>query len=115
VPIHEYKCDAGHVFERFFATFAAADAEAKETLCDVCQTEVAERQVSAPGLPILYGEGFYKPAASGKMATKSVDVEKFIKEEGFSIVNADTGQKVKPTKTAYERAVATAKRTAKKR
>src|SRR5690242_9476356 len=123
MPIHEFKCIKGHVTEKFFATFKEAEG-VDEIVCPVCTPKIesveknypkADKIVSVPGVAILYGDGFYKPAASGKIATKSVDVEKFIKDEGLSIVDANTGQKIKPTKANYERAVATAKRTAKKR
>jgi hypothetical protein len=86
VPIHEYRCDAGHKFERLFLTFAAAEAESETTLCDICATEIAERLISAPGVPICVGEGFHKPAVGGPITGKA-DVTKLLRDVNQSTNN----------------------------
>jgi hypothetical protein len=85
VPLHQYRCTKGHEFERLFLTFSEAEAESESTLCDICRKAKATRQISAPGLPIIYGEGAHRPAASGKSSYKTVDAEKFIKDENISV------------------------------
>jgi hypothetical protein len=91
--VHEYVCDAGHKFERLFLTFKAAEKETKETLCDVCFTNVAERVISAPGMPIIYGEGAHRPAASGAHSYTRRDVTKVLVEENIQTPTTDSGEK----------------------
>ena len=80
MPIHEFKCiDCGAISEKLFLTFA--DAENVGLIpCPVCRDAVAVRIISLPGAPILYGEGFYKPAASGNHSYKRNDPSKAAKD-----------------------------------
>lgn len=90
MPIHSYRCEDGHTFERLFLTFGAAEAEKKYTPCNVCNVKgFAKRQISVPGLPILYGDGFSKPAPSGKLQTKGRDVTKVVQEENINVTTQD--------------------------
>lgn len=84
MPIHEFKCNKGHVSERLFLTFKAA--EQTPIICclhkedGVFCAKMAHRIVSIPGQAILYGEGFYKPAASGNRNYKRSDPSKAAKD-----------------------------------
>lgn len=44
---------------------------------------------SRPGPAILYGSGFSKPAASGKLQTKGRDVTKVVQEENINVTTQD--------------------------
>lgn len=79
MPIIEFSCNTnGHITEKLFLTFAESD-RAESIKCPECGGK-AHRIVSMPGAPILLGDGFYKPAASGKTHTKSADATKATKE-----------------------------------
>jgi putative FmdB family regulatory protein len=68
MPIHEYRCPAGHKTEKFFRKMS--DAEVR-TPCAVCGA-VAERQMSGAGL-VFKGSGFYLTdyGKSGSAAAKA--------------------------------------------
>jgi putative FmdB family regulatory protein len=54
MPTYEYKCPAGHVFEKFFPTMHSRRREK----CPVCGKQ-AERQISAGTGLVFKGSGFY--------------------------------------------------------
>lgn len=105
MPIIEYVCAKGHVTEKLYLTFKAAEHYmASHTVCTVCMAgrtypnsqgfPVARRvEFSVPGPAILYGRGFFKPAASGKTQTVGRDVTKFIKEENITSATTESGEK----------------------
>ena len=68
MPIHEFRCPAGHKSERFFRKMSDAESQ---TMCEVCGA-VAERQISGVGL-VFKGSGFYLTdyGKSGSAADKA--------------------------------------------
>jgi hypothetical protein len=46
-------------------------------------------QISRPGPAILYGDGFEKPAKSGKLQTRNRDVTKVVEEENIKVTTQD--------------------------
>ena len=68
MPIHEYRCPAGHRTEKFFRKMSDAESQ---TPCTVCGA-VADRQMSGAGL-VFKGSGFYLTdyGKSGSAAAKS--------------------------------------------
>jgi putative FmdB family regulatory protein len=54
MPTYEYRCPAGHVFEKFFPTM---DAKRREK-CPKCG-KPAERQISGGVSLVFKGSGFY--------------------------------------------------------
>ncbi len=71
MPFHEFKCPEGHVTEKFFKSFSAA--EGVETIdCTVCSAS-ANRIVSAPLGFGFYGDpaGYHKPSALKRFNTKT--------------------------------------------
>jgi hypothetical protein len=106
MPIHEFKCIKGHVTEKLFLTFGEAE-QVDEIVCPVCTPRItrvnenypkAKKMISAPGYAILYGDGFYKPAASGKQATRGADPSKVAKEVVQEMGGAKLAQAVKGAK-----------------
>lgn len=55
VPTYEFRCPAGHDFERFFKTMSAAPSELD---CPECGA-LASRQLSGGGGLLFKGSGFY--------------------------------------------------------
>ena len=55
MPTYEFRCPAGHDFERFFKTMSAAPSEVD---CPECGA-VASRQLSGGGGLLFKGSGFY--------------------------------------------------------
>ena len=84
MPIIEYVCKEGHVTEILYLTFAEADAAGESrVLCGTCgphYVPATRVEFSLPGQAILLGDGFYKPAASGRTQTKGADPSKAAKE-----------------------------------
>jgi hypothetical protein len=87
MPIREFKCPNGHITERLFLTFK--DDEISEDLerqgiriqlCHTCAQTATRVEWSVPQPALLYGEGFYKPAASGRPSTRVEDPVKAAKE-----------------------------------
>lgn len=84
--IYEYECSNGHRREVIHFTLEQSEAFERETetgrvICDDCLeangTLAPIRRVdSVPGQAILYGEGFYKPAASGATSYRRSDPSK---------------------------------------
>lgn len=72
MPIHQYRCPEGHITERFFKTFAAAD-DVTITFCEHCEG-VGERIISTPLPAMFYGnpDGYHKPSATKRYNTKLV-------------------------------------------
>ena len=103
MPIHEFKCKKGHITEKLFLTFAEAEEIGSAYIhCPKCSEYpalAARIAFSLPGQAILLGEGFYKPAASGRTQTRGADPSKaakeFIGEIGGAknLVNAVKGSK----------------------
>src|SRR5216117_768052 len=54
MPTYEYKCPAGHVFEKFYPTMN----NPRRVKCPTCG-KMAERQLSAGGGLVFKGSGFY--------------------------------------------------------
>jgi putative FmdB family regulatory protein len=54
MPTYEYKCPAGHVFEKFFPTMH----DKRREKCPVCGRQ-AERQISGGTGLVFKGSGFY--------------------------------------------------------
>ena len=54
MPTYEYKCPAGHVFEKFFP----AMHDNRREQCPTCGKQ-AERQISRGGGLVFRGSGFY--------------------------------------------------------
>src|SRR5690348_12315560 len=65
MPTYEYKCPAGHSFERFYPTMN----NQRRVKCPTCG-KLAERQISGGTGLVFKGSGFYitdyKRAGSGK-------------------------------------------------
>lgn len=99
MPIHEFKCKQGHVSEKLFLTFAQAE-KVNVIICPVCNhaNSLARKIISIPGQAILYGDGFYKPAASGKLATRGADPSKVAKEVAQEMGGAKLAKAVKGAK-----------------
>jgi hypothetical protein len=81
MPIHEFKCAAGHITEKFFKTFEEVDQLMKVPGIGEpylgCECGLHARMIdSVPGHPICYGQGFYKPAASGATSYTRSDPSK---------------------------------------
>lgn len=78
MPIHEYSCEKGHKFERFFTTFRAADEEQTVTACDEdgCDA-VAHRGIGLPFPAMFYGnpDGYHKPSPTKRHSTKLVSAK----------------------------------------
>ncbi len=86
MPTYEYKCPAGHVFEKFYPTMN----HSRRVRCPSCR-KLAERQISGGAGLVFKGSGFYitdykragekreqkesesKPADSSKKKTDSAD------------------------------------------
>lgn len=76
MPLHEFLCKNDHLTEKLFLTFGAVT----ETIdCPKCG-ETAQQQLSVPLPAIFYGDGWYKPAASGRTSTRMGDPSKAAKE-----------------------------------
>jgi hypothetical protein len=106
MPILEFVCGKGHKTEKLYLTFGEAD-NVESIACPECMktyTKVnqnrpkARRIISLPGQAILYGEGFYKPAASGKLATRGMDPSKAAKEVAQEMGAANIANAVKGSK-----------------
>src|SRR6266705_2532873 len=81
MPTYEYKCPAGHGFEKFYATMNSS----RRVKCPTCG-KMAERQISGGAGLVFKGSGFYitdykragekqggeetKPAAESKSGTE---------------------------------------------
>jgi len=70
MPTYEYKCPAGHRFEKFYATMN----DSRRVKCPTCGKQ-AERQISGGAGLVFKGSGFYvtdykrageKPKAEGE-------------------------------------------------
>lgn len=72
MPFHEYQCEAGHVTEKFFKSFAAAEG-VEEIDCTVCSAK-AKRIISQILGFALYGDpaGYHKPSPTKRHSTKLV-------------------------------------------
>ncbi len=94
MPIHEYRCPAGHKTEKFFRKMS--DAEVR-TPCAVCGA-VAERQMSGAGFAFK-GSGFYLTdyGKSGSAAekSKSASASESTSEAGAT-AKSDGGGESKP-------------------
>jgi putative FmdB family regulatory protein len=55
MPTYEFRCPAGHDFEKFYRSIGAAPSEVR---CPTC-SKVATRQMSAGGGLVFKGSGFY--------------------------------------------------------
>lgn len=55
MPTYEFRCPAGHDFEKFYRSIASAPAEVH---CPTCG-KVSARQMSAGGGLVFKGSGFY--------------------------------------------------------
>ena len=55
MPTYEFRCPAGHDFEKFYRSIGAAPSEVR---CPTCG-KVAGRQLSAGGGLLFKGSGFY--------------------------------------------------------
>jgi hypothetical protein len=82
MPIHEYRCTAGHKFEKMFLTFSAAEeAESKEVSCEAkmsCYAKARRVDFEAPPLPAhFYGnpDGYHKPSPTKRHSTKLVSAK----------------------------------------
>lgn len=100
MPIIEFKCEFGHVTEKLFLTFAAAEEWGdKKPLCPECKPKFspATRIVSLPGKPLFLGDGWTIPGAlGGKPTTVGGDpfkaAKEFAEENGAAnIANAVKG------------------------
>ncbi len=76
MPLIEFSCPNGHTQEHLFLTFGSVTETRKCTECGSRASQI----VSMPGAPILLGDGFYKPAASGRTHTKGSDATKTTNE-----------------------------------
>jgi len=78
VPIFDYKCPQGHVFEKFFKTFKEAEAnKRKHPLCPVCAPKFAPSELvefSVPRPAMFYGnpDGWSRPSPTKRHSTKLV-------------------------------------------
>jgi putative FmdB family regulatory protein len=54
MPTYEYKCPAGHVFEKFYPTMT----KPRRVKCPTCG-KMAERQISGGAGLVFKGSGFY--------------------------------------------------------
>jgi len=54
MPTYDYKCPAGHVFEKFYPTMS----NARRVKCPTCG-KMAERQISGGAGLVFKGSGFY--------------------------------------------------------
>ena len=54
MPTYEYKCPAGHVFEKFYPTIT----ESRRLKCPTCG-KMADRQISGGAGLVFKGSGFY--------------------------------------------------------
>src|SRR2546427_3745520 len=54
MPTYEYKCPAGHVFEKFYPTIT----DNRRLKCPTCG-KMAERQISGGAGLVFKGSGFY--------------------------------------------------------
>jgi len=79
MPIHEFKCDSGHITERFFKTFEQAEG-VDFVACDefvngrLCNRP-ADRVIFSRTLePMFYGnpDGYAKPSPTKRFNTKTV-------------------------------------------
>src|SRR4051812_21009353 len=96
MPTYEYRCPAGHDFERFFRSISAAESQ---VACPECG-KIAERRMSAGAGLLFKGSGFYltdygknahrssgsapKSDASGSGSASSSDSGSASKSEGSS-------------------------------
>jgi hypothetical protein len=73
---YEYRCLNGHIFEQFFTSFKQAERFLTSAPCPMC-LQVAQRVVSKPLLPHLYGDpaGYGKPSPTKRHSTKLVSTE----------------------------------------
>jgi putative FmdB family regulatory protein len=55
MPTYEFRCPAGHDFEKFYRSISAAPSEVR---CPSCG-KIAARQMSAGGGLVFKGSGFY--------------------------------------------------------
>src|SRR5882672_456734 len=93
MPTYEYKCPAGHVFEKFYPTMK----NSRRLKCPTCG-KMAGRQISAGAGLVFKGSGFYitdykragekhehkeevKPAAEAKPAADTKPVERAKKKK----------------------------------
>ena len=107
MPIHEYRCPAGHRTEKFFRKMSDAQSQ---TPCAVCGA-VAERQMSGAGL-VFKGSGFYLTdyGKSGSAAAKArSDSSSESKSESSSGTTSESSGDARSTATESKPApVATA-------
>lgn len=84
MPIHEFTCSQGHTTEKLFLTFSAAEG-VDSIPCGECSEEAQRVEFSVPQPGIFYGDGFYKPAPSGKTAYRNEDPDKAAREAGHEL------------------------------
>src|SRR2546426_3486887 len=65
MPTYEYKCPAGHVFEKFYPTIT----DNRRLKCPTCG-KMAERQISGGAGPVFQGSGFYPTHYKRAAATR---------------------------------------------
>ena len=99
MPIHEFRCPAGHKSERFFRKMSDAESQ---TTCEVCGA-VAERQISGAGL-VFKGSGFYLTdyGKSGSAAAKAKSESGGSESGGSSDSAGDKGPKTETKATASD-------------
>ncbi|HYT82897.1 MAG TPA: zinc ribbon domain-containing protein [Gemmatimonadales bacterium] len=79
MPTYEYKCPAGHAFERFYRTMN----NQRRVKCPTCG-KLAERLISGGGGLVFKGSGFYITdyKRAGEKQEKQEKQEKPEKKEG---------------------------------
>jgi putative FmdB family regulatory protein len=74
MPTYEYKCPAGHAFEKFYPTMN----DSRRVKCPTCG-KAAERQISGGAGLVFRGSGFY--ATDYKRAGETNEGEKKVGEK----------------------------------
>jgi putative FmdB family regulatory protein len=77
MPTYEYKCPAGHMFEKFYPTMN----DNRRVRCPTCGT-AAERQISGGAGLVFRGSGFYATDYPRAGETKEGEKKEGEKKEG---------------------------------
>lgn len=72
MPLHQYRCPSGHIIEKFFRSFSAADG-VDTVPCNKCVLD-AERIISVPLPAMFFGnpDGYHSPSPLKRYNTKVV-------------------------------------------
>jgi hypothetical protein len=73
LPIFEYECSAGHITEKLFLTFGAAEKEKSDPIpCKACgeSAELKEFSVPRPAMFLGNPDGYHRPSPTKRYSTK---------------------------------------------